>query len=68
MQVFLGDQVTLLNDRGDEENPTFVTGQVKGIVLNELKQVERVYLHNLSESLWMSSGWRFVDGEVVEDD
>jgi hypothetical protein len=67
MQVFLGDQVTLLNDRGDEENPTFVTGQVKGIVLNELKQVERVYLHNLSESLWMSSGWRFVD-EVTEDD
>ena len=68
MQVFLGDQVTLLNDRGDEENPTFVTGQVKGIVLNELKQVERVYLHNLSESLWMSSGWRFVEDAVVEDD
>jgi hypothetical protein len=68
MQVFLGDQVTLLNDRGDGENPTFVTGQVKGIVLNELKQVERVYLHNLSESLWMSSGWRFVEDAVVEDD
>jgi hypothetical protein len=67
MQVFLGDQVTLLNDRGDEENPTFITGQVKGIVLNELKQVERVYLHNLQESLWMSSGWRFVD-EGPEDD
>ena len=67
MQVFLGDQVTLLNDRGDEENPTFITGQVKGIVLNEMKQVERVYLHNLNESLWMSSGWRFVD-EGPEDD
>jgi hypothetical protein len=67
MQVFLGDQVTLLNDRGDEENPTFVTGQVKGIVLNELKQVERVYLHNLQESLWMSSGWRFVE-DGPEDD
>jgi hypothetical protein len=67
MQVFLGDQVTLLNDRNDEENPTFITGQVKGIVLNELKQVERVYLHNLTESLWMSQGWRFVD-DGPEDD
>jgi hypothetical protein len=67
MQVFLGDQVTLLNDRHDEENPTFITGQVKGIVLNELKQVERVYLHNLTESLWMSQGWRFVD-DGPEDD
>lgn len=67
MQVFLGDQVTLLNDRGDEENPTFITGQVKGIVLNENKQIERVYLHNLNESLWMSSGWRFVD-DGPEDD
>lgn len=67
MQVFLGDQVTLLNDRHDEENPTFITGQVKGIVLNELKQVERVYLHNLTESLWMSQGWRFVDDEPEDD-
>jgi hypothetical protein len=67
MQVFLGDQVTLLNDRHDEENPTFITGQIKGIVLNELKQVERVYLHNLTESLWMSQGWRFVD-DGPEDD
>ena len=68
MNVFLGDSVTLLNDRHDEENPTFITGQVKGIVLNENKQVERVYLHNLTESLWMSDGWRFVDEEVAEDD
>lgn len=68
MNVFLGDSVTLLNDRHDEENPTFITGQIKGIVLNELKQVERVYLHNLTESLWMSDGWRFVDEEVAEDD
>jgi hypothetical protein len=68
MQVFLGDSVTLLNDRHDEESPTFITGQVKGIVLNENKQVERVYLHSLSESLWMSDGWRFVDSDVPEDD
>ncbi len=68
MQVFLGDQVTLLNDRHDEENPTFITGQVKGIVLNELKQVERVYLHSLTESLWMSDGWRFVDDGVEDVD
>jgi hypothetical protein len=68
MQVFLGDAVTLMNEKHDEENPTFVTGQVKGIVLTEHKQIERVYLHNLSESLWMSDGWKFVDDEVVVDD
>jgi hypothetical protein len=70
MQVFLGDQVTLVNDKHDEEQPTFITGQVKGIVLNEHKKIERIYLHNLSESLWMSDGWKFVDDEeiVSEDD
>ena len=68
MQVFLGDNVTLLNDRFDEESPTFVTGQVKVIVLNENKQVERIYIHNLEESIWMSQGWRFVEDAVVEDD
>ena len=69
MQVFLGDQVTLINDKHDEEQPTFVTGQVKGIILDDAKRVERVYLHNLSEGLWMSSGWKFVDDlEESQDD
>jgi len=66
MQVFLGDQITVVNDRHDDENPTFITGQVKGIVLDENKKVQRIYLHSLDESLWMSDGWRFVE-DVPED-
>lgn len=70
MQVFLGDEVTLICDREDDQQPTFVTGQVKGIVLSEHKRIERIYLHNLREGLWMSDGWKFVDDEevVIEDD
>lgn len=69
MQVFLGDAVTLVNDKHDEENPTFVTGQVKGIILDENKKIERVYIHSLTESLWMSSGWKFVQDieEPIDD-
>ena len=70
MQVFLGDEVTLIHEGEDNQQPTFITGQVKGIVLNEHKKIERVFLHNLRESLWMSDGWKFVDDEevVIEDD
>ena len=63
MQVFLGDQVTLVNESHDEEQPTFITGQVKGIILTESKKVERIYVHNLDNALWMSQGWKFVDSE-----
>lgn len=70
MQVFLGDVVTLRNDSHDQDFPTFVTGQIKGIVLNESKQVERVYIHNMATGFQMSAGWKFVDEaeEIEEDD
>jgi hypothetical protein len=69
MQVFLGDQVTLVNDKTDEENPTFVTGQVSGIVLDANKKVQRIYIHNISDAFWMHDGWKFVeDFEESEDD
>lgn len=70
MQVFLGDVVTLMNIKHDENYPTYVTGQIKGIVLNDAKQVDRVYIHNLSSGLAMIDGWKFVDHdeEVEEDD
>jgi hypothetical protein len=69
MQVFLGDQVTLVNDKTDEENPTFVTGQVSGIVLDANKKVHRIYIHNISDAFYMFEGWKFVeDFEEPEDD
>ena len=67
MNVFLGDIVTMMNAT-IEETPTFVTGQVKGIVLDDNKKVSRIYIHSLSDALFMSDGWKFVDQEEYEDD
>ena len=63
MQVFLGDIVTLRNEAHDEDAPTFVTGQIKGIVLSESKQVERIYIHNIHTAFVMTAGWKFLDNE-----
>ena len=70
MQVFLGDVVTLQNNSHDPDFPTFVTGQIKGIVLNDAKQVDRILIHNMAGSFAMSAGWKFVDQdeELEEDD
>lgn len=70
MNVFLGDIVTIRNETHDDEAPTFVTGQIKGLVLNESKQVERVYIHNIQAAFVMSAGWKFLDNdeEVEEND
>lgn len=65
MQVFLGDNITLVWEQ--EGEPTFVTGQVSGIVLDRHKKVERVYIAGIDHAFWMSQGWKFVD-EVDEDD
>jgi hypothetical protein len=67
MQVFLGDAVTLINALMDDQ-PTYVTGQVRGIVLNDSKQVERIYIHGLLEGLLLVDGWKFVDDEDQDDD
>jgi hypothetical protein len=68
MQVFLGDQVTLVNDKQDEENPTFVTGQVSGIVLDGNKKVHRIYIHNITDAFYMFDGWKFVEDFDAEAD
>lgn len=68
MQVFLGDSITLVNDKADDENPTFVTGQVSGIVLDNAKKIQRVYIHNISDAFWMNDGWKFVDEYEESDD
>lgn len=69
MQVFLGDSITLMNDKVDEDNATFVTGQVSGIVLDKNKKVERIYIHNIDHAFWMFEGWKFVeDFEEAEDE
>lgn len=70
MQVFLGDIVTLINETANDENPTYVTGQVRGIVLSEHKQVSHVFIHGLDEAMFIANGWKFLDheNEVEESD
>lgn len=70
MQVFLGDVVTLTNSTHDDDFPTFVTGQIKGIKLNESRQLHAVWLHNIDQKLEIGQGWKFVDSveEEEEDD
>lgn len=65
MQVFLGDNITLVWEQ--EGDPTFVTGQVSGIVLDRHKKIERVYIAGIDHAFWMSQGWKFVD-EIEEED
>lgn len=65
MQVFLGDNITLVWEQ--EGEPTFVTGQVSGIVLDKHKKIERVYIAGIDHAFWMSQGWKFVD-EIEEED
>lgn len=65
MNVFLGDNITLVWEQ--EGDPTFVTGQVSGIVLDRHKKVERIYIAGIDHAFWMSQGWKFVD-EIEEED
>lgn len=62
MQVFLGDTVTLI------KNDTWITGQVRGIVLDEHKQVERVYMSDIEGSFWMKDGWKFTEETEYEEE
>lgn len=60
MMVLLGDEVTLV------KNEAWVTGKVAGIVLDNKKELERIYLHDIDFTFWMSSGWKFVEEEEWE--
>ena len=67
MQVFLGDDVTLLKEMAGDIS-VCISGQVSGVVLDDKKQLERIWLHGMDTSFWMSQGWKFIeeedDGEI----
>ena len=67
MQVVLGDDVTLLKEM-EGELSILISGQVAGVVLDDRKQLERIWLHGMENSFWMSQGWKFIeeedDGEI----
>ena len=62
MLVMLGDTITLV------KNDTWVTGQVAGVVLDDHKELERVYLHDLNYAFYMSAGWKIVDDREDEEE
>ena len=64
MQVFLGDAITIMRQG---EDPTMVTGQVAGVVLNDARQLERIYIHGIDVPFWIGTGWLIVD-ESEDDD
>lgn len=58
MQVFLGDEITLIN------RETWVTGKVSGIVLHDkTKELERIYIHNIDFAFYVHDGWQIADYE-----
>jgi hypothetical protein len=65
MNVFLGDIITLI--KGTGESATMVTGQCAGIVLNDKKELDRVYIHGLEPAFYIYQGWEFVDHEEEEN-
>lgn len=66
MQVFLGDEVTLIKER--EPISTYVSGQVSGVVLNDSSQLERIYIHGIDGAFWIHDGWKFIEEEGAEED
>jgi len=55
VQVFLGDEITLV------KNGTHVVGQVSGIVLDDRKELERIYIHEVEAAFWMNNGWKVIE-------
>jgi hypothetical protein len=66
MQLFLGDEVTLVMDF--EPTPTFVTGQVSGVILDNNKEVKRIYIQGMTQAFNLKDGWKFVDYTEEETD
>lgn len=62
MQVFLGDEVTLV------KKSTHVIGQVAGVVLDDKKELDRIYIHNIDMAFWMSDGWMLLDDTFDEEE
>lgn len=61
MQVFLGDEITIT------KKDTHVIGQVSGVVLDDKKELERIYIHNIDAAFWMHDGWLIVDDSLDEE-
>lgn len=57
MQLYLGDYITIA------KGETWVTGHCTGIVLDERKELSRLYIQGIETAFWMSDGWKVADEE-----
>lgn len=62
MQIFLGDEVTLV------KKDTTIIGRVAGVVLDDKRELERIYIHEINTAFWVSDGWQFIDDEEEEEE
>ena len=65
MQIFLGDEVTVSRELGDDT--TWITGRVSGIVQTDEGNLKYFYIKGIDGALWMSDHWKFQD-EIEEDE
>lgn len=64
MQIFLGDEVTVSREVGDDT--TWITGRVTGIVQNDEGSLRYFYIKGVDSAFYMNDNWKFQDS--VEDD
>ena len=64
MQIFLGDEVTVSREVGDDT--TWITGRVSGIVQNDEGSLRYFYIKGVDSAFYMNDNWKFQDS--VEDD
>jgi len=62
MLVMLGDEVTLV------KGETTITGKVAGVVLDDARELERLYIHGIGTAFWMSDKWQVVEEMEYEED
>jgi hypothetical protein len=64
--ILLGDEVTVLRDI--DEETTFVTGRVTGIVQDDFGRLKYFYIKGITNGFYMSDGWKFQEEYEGEDE
>ena len=65
MQIFLGDEVTVSREVGDDT--TWITGRVSGIVQNDEGSLRYFYIKGVDSAFYMNDNWKFQE-EVGDDE
>lgn len=63
--ILLGDEVTVVREINEES--TWVTGRVSGIVQDDFGHLKYFYIKGVDSAFYMSDGWKFQEEEEFED-